>query len=74
MSSLQPYDPQTALLIQGTISAVAIINEIFAVILSKKAFDWAGETGQRKKVNELKYPPLRKLLLKGGYLFILYCY
>ncbi len=48
VSSLQAYDPETTLIIQGTISAVAIINEVFAVILSKKAFDWAGETGQRK--------------------------
>lgn len=47
VSSLQDFDPETTLIIQGTISAVAIINEIFAVILSKKAFDWAGETGQR---------------------------
>lgn len=48
VSSLQAYDPETTLIIQGIISAVAIINEVFAVILSKKAFDWAGETGQRK--------------------------
>lgn len=48
VSSLQAYDPETTLIIQGTISAVAIINELFAVVLSKKAFDWAGETGQRK--------------------------
>lgn len=48
VSSLQAYDPETTMIIQGTISAVAIINEIFAVVLSKKAFDWAGETGQRK--------------------------
>lgn len=46
VTSLQAFDPETTLIIQGTISAVAVINEVFAVILSKKAFDWAGETGQ----------------------------
>lgn len=49
ISSLQAFDSETTLIIQGTISAAAIINELFAVLLSKKAFDWAGETGKRKK-------------------------
>lgn len=35
--------PEGAQIIQGTICAAAIINEIIAVIVSKKAFKWAGE-------------------------------
>lgn len=35
--------PECALIIQGTIAAAAVINEIIAVIISKKAFEWAGE-------------------------------
>lgn len=46
VSSLASFDPELTLVIQGTISAAAILNELLAVILSKKAFDWAGETGQ----------------------------
>lgn len=42
-STLSMFDPKSALLIQGTIAAAAIINEIIAVLLSKKAFEWAGE-------------------------------
>lgn len=41
--------PESAKIIQGTIAAAAVINEILAVILSKKAFEWAGELGQIKK-------------------------
>ena len=48
VSSLASFDPKLTLVIQGTISAAAILNELLAVILSKKAFDWAGETGQRQ--------------------------
>lgn len=47
VNSLYAFDPQTTLIIQGTISAAAVLNEIIAVILSKKAFDWADETGKR---------------------------
>ncbi|WP_315169020.1 cation:proton antiporter [Metaclostridioides mangenotii] len=35
--------PESAKIIQGTIAAAAVINEILAVIISKKAFEWAGE-------------------------------
>lgn len=48
VSSLASFDPELTLVIQGTISAAAILNELVAVVLSKKAFDWAGETGQRQ--------------------------
>lgn len=42
-TTLLPFDPESALVIQGTIAAAAIINEIIAVIIAKKAFEWAGE-------------------------------
>ena len=42
-TTLAPFDPASALVIQGTIAAAAIINEIIAVLLAKKAFEWAGE-------------------------------
>jgi len=38
--------PEYAQIIQGTIAAAAVINEIFAVILAKQGFKYAGELGQ----------------------------
>ncbi len=35
--------PECAKIIQGTIAAAAVINEVIAVIVAKKAFEWAGE-------------------------------
>lgn len=35
--------PECARIIQGTIAAAAVINEIIAVIVAKKGFEWAGE-------------------------------
>ena len=35
--------PDCAKIIQGTIEAAAVINEIIAVIAAKKGFEWAGE-------------------------------
>lgn len=40
--------PDCAKIIQGTIAAAAVINEVIAVIISKKAFEWAGELGMKK--------------------------
>lgn len=40
--------PECAQIIQGTIAAAAVINEIIAVIISKKAFEWAGELNKKK--------------------------
>ncbi len=53
VSLLMKPAPQCAKILQGTIAAAAIINEIIAVILSKKSFEWAGELGaaDRKKEN-----------------------
>ncbi len=46
VSTLNQFDPQSAVIIQGTIVAAAIINEVIAVIVSKKAFEWSGEMNQ----------------------------
>lgn len=35
--------PEEAKIIQGTIAAAAIINELIAVIMAKKGFEWANE-------------------------------
>lgn len=35
--------PECAAVVQGTIAAAAVINEIIAVIMAKKGFEWAGE-------------------------------
>ena len=37
------FEPEYAAIITGTIAAAAVINEIIAVIMAKKAFEWAGE-------------------------------
>lgn len=39
--------PAEAKIIQGTIAAAAVINEVIAVIVSKKAFEMAGEFNKR---------------------------
>lgn len=41
--------PECAKIIQGTIAAAAVINEVIAVIVSKKAFEWAGEFRKGEK-------------------------
>lgn len=43
VSSLQSAAPECAGIIQGTIAAAAVLNEIIAVIVAKKGFEWAGE-------------------------------
>ena len=49
VSVLEGSAPEYAPLIQGTIAAVAVINEIIAVFMAKKGFEWAGELGQAGK-------------------------
>lgn len=46
VNTLSSADPQSAKIIQGTIAAAAIINEIIAVIVAKKGFEWAKEINQ----------------------------
>ena len=43
VSVLSAPAPECARIIQGTIAAAAVINEILSVILAKKGFEWAGE-------------------------------
>ncbi len=38
--------PECAQIIQGTIAAAAVINEIIAVFMARKGFEWAGELGK----------------------------
>ncbi len=52
VASLVTFDTESAVLIQGTIAAAAIINEIIAVILAKKGFECAGELDGGKEVTE----------------------
>ncbi|MGN1008191.1 MAG: hypothetical protein ACI4PV_04525, partial [Butyricicoccus sp.] len=44
-TTLNGIDPSLSAIVQGTIVAAAIINELIAVILAKFAFQWAGEIG-----------------------------
>lgn len=43
VSILNGPAPECASIIQGTIAAAAVINEIIAVYMAKKGFEWAGE-------------------------------
>ena len=42
-TTLSGIDPSLASIVQGTIVAAAIINEVIAVMIAKYAFVWAGE-------------------------------
>lgn len=46
--------PECAQIIQGTIAAAAVINEIIAVIMAKKGFEWAGEFNKENEIPEEK--------------------
>lgn len=52
VSVLSGPAPECAKIIQGTIAAAAVINEIIAVIISKKAFEWSGEFGKKEEIQE----------------------
>lgn len=43
VSVLSNPDPKCAQIVQGTIAAAAVINEVIAVIMAKKGFEWADE-------------------------------
>ena len=43
VSILNGADPESSRIVQGTIAAAAVVNEIIAVIVAKKGFEWAGE-------------------------------
>lgn len=46
VSVLNAPAPECAQIVQGTIAAAAVINEVIAVIVAKKGFEWAGEFDQ----------------------------
>ncbi|HCL03906.1 MAG TPA: potassium transporter [Lachnoclostridium phytofermentans] len=50
VSVLTAPAPECAKIIQGTIAAAAVINEIIAVIIAKKGFEWAGEFNKKADV------------------------
>ena len=53
VSILQGPAPECASIIQGTIAAAAVINEVIAVFMAKKGFEWAGELHQAERAEEL---------------------
>lgn len=46
--------PECAQIVQGTIAAAAVINEIIAVIAAKKGFEWAGELNKEENKTEVQ--------------------
>lgn len=52
VNALASSAPENAVIIQGTIADAAIINEIIAVIIAKKGFEWAGEFNQQIQTHE----------------------
>ena len=60
--SLSSFDTESALLVQGTISAAAVINEVFAVIIAKKGFELAGEMNHNKTEQALSTKSDNKII------------
>ncbi len=54
VNTISPYASEEAQVIQGTIAAAAVINEIIAVIVAKKGFELAGEFNQAVNTKETK--------------------
>lgn len=52
VSVLSTPAPECAQIVQGTIAAAAVINEIIAVITAKKGFEWAGEMNSSTNKSE----------------------
>lgn len=52
VSVLAAPAPECAKIVQGTIAAAAVINEIIAVITAKKGFEWAGEMNRSASGSE----------------------
>ena len=48
VSVLNGPAPECAKILQGTIAAAAVINEIITVIVAKKGFEWAGELQKKQ--------------------------
>lgn len=58
VSVLAAPAPECAQIVQGTIAAAAVINEIIAVIMAKKGFEWSGEMQGEEivSVSDTAYP------------------
>lgn len=54
VNTIASYASEEAQIIQGTIAAAAVINEIIAVIVAKKGFELAGEFNKANNVEEAK--------------------
>lgn len=56
VSVLKGPAPECVPIIQGTIAAAAVINEIIAVFMAKKGFEWAGELykAEGERTNDAK--------------------
>lgn len=54
VSVLSTPAPECARIIQGTIAAAAVINEIIAVVVAKKGFEWAGEFDSRQEAETIQ--------------------
>lgn len=52
VSILASSAPECAGIIQGTIAAAAVLNELIAVVVAKKGFEWAGEMQKANKESE----------------------
>lgn len=52
VSVLMEPDPGSAQIVQGTIAAAAVINEIIAVFMAKKGFEWAEELNRAERKEE----------------------
>ena len=50
VSVLEGTSPEGASIIQGTIAAAAVINEVIAVYMAKKGFEWAGEFHKAEEI------------------------
>jgi Kef-type K+ transport system membrane component KefB len=50
VSTLVGSAPECAKIVQGTIAAAAVINEVIAVIIAKKAFEWSGEFNKKNDI------------------------
>lgn len=61
VSTLTPFVPQYATMIQGTIAAAAVINEIIAVFLAKQGFKMAGEIEGSEKLNRVNSPAIKDM-------------
>lgn len=49
--------PECAQILQGTIAAAAVINEVIAVVTAKKGFEWAGELDRPVSQSQDALPP-----------------